>query len=74
MPPSPPRGYGRDRRRHATTIRAVRRDGLVAMAGAGQVTFGDVVVKHGARKILRLYHDQVLSGFSCAFAGALTLI
>ena len=74
MPPAPPRGYGRDRRRHATTILAVRRDGQVAMAGDGQVTFGDVVVKHGARKIRRLYDDQVLAGFAGAVADALTLI
>ncbi len=61
-------------RRHATTILAVMRDGRVALAGDGQVTFGDVVVKHGARKIRRLHDGQVLAGFAGAVADALTLI
>lgn len=74
MVPSYATGYGRDGRRHATTVLAVRRGGQVAMAGDGQVTFGDVVVKHGARKIRRLYDDQVLAGFAGAVADALTLI
>lgn len=56
-----------------TTIIAVHRDGRVAMAGDGQVTFGEVVVKHKARKIRRLYRDQVLAGFAGAVADALTL-
>lgn len=61
-------------RRHGTTILAVRRDGAVALAGDGQVTFGDVVVKHSARKIRLLYDGQVLAGFAGAVADALTLI
>ncbi len=61
-------------RRHATTILAVQRAGRVALAGDGQVTFGDVVVKHGARKIRRLHDGQVLAGFAGAVADALTLI
>ena len=59
---------------HATTILAVKRGGQVALAGDGQVTLGDVVVKHGARKIRRLHDGQVLAGFAGAVADALTLI
>lgn len=61
-------------RRHGTTILAVRRGETVALAGDGQVTFGDVVVKHSARKIRLLYDGQVLAGFAGAVADALTLI
>ena len=61
-------------RAHATTILAVKRGGSVAIAGDGQVTFGDVVLKHGARKIRRLHDGQVLAGFAGAVADALTLI
>lgn len=61
-------------RMHATTILAVKRGGSVAIAGDGQVTFGDVVLKHGARKIRRLHDGQVLTGFAGAVADALTLI
>ncbi|HEX8227739.1 MAG TPA: ATP-dependent protease subunit HslV [Chloroflexia bacterium] len=57
----------------STTILAVRRDNSVAMAGDGQVTIGDVVMKHSARKIRRLYKDRVLAGFAGAVADALTL-
>ena len=60
-------------RLRATTILAVRRDGAVALAGDGQVTLGDVVLKHGARKIRTLYEGQVLAGFAGAVADALTL-
>lgn len=60
-------------RLHATTILAVRRDGAVALAGDGQVTLGDVILKHGARKIRTLYDGQVLAGFAGAVADALTL-
>jgi ATP-dependent HslUV protease subunit HslV len=56
-----------------TTILAVRRQGQVAMAGDGQVTVGEVVLKHTARKIRTLYHDRVLAGFAGAVADALTL-
>ncbi len=52
---------------------AVRRDGKVAMAGDGQVTFGNTVLKHRAKKIRRLYKGQVLVGFAGATADALTL-
>ena len=52
---------------------AVRRGGRVAIAGDGQITTGDVVLKHGARKVRTLYHDQVIAGFAGSVADALTL-
>jgi ATP-dependent HslUV protease subunit HslV len=58
---------------HATTVLGVRRDGVVALAGDGQVTVGDVVLKHGARKIRPLADGLVLAGFAGAVADALTL-
>lgn len=58
---------------HATTILAVRRGTDVAMAGDGQVTVGDVVMKHTARKIRRLANGQVLAGFAGSTADALSL-
>jgi len=58
---------------HATTILCVRRDGSVAMAGDGQVTFGATVVKATARKIRTLHHDQVLAGFAGSTADAFAL-
>ena len=57
----------------STTILGVRRHGVVAMAGDGQVTVGDVVLKHGARKIRMLYDGAVIAGFAGAVADALTL-
>jgi ATP-dependent HslUV protease, peptidase subunit HslV len=57
----------------STTILGVLRDGVVAMAGDGQVTVGDVVLKHGARKIRTLYDGAVIAGFAGAVADALTL-
>src|SRR6476620_5109544 len=57
----------------ATTILAVRRGVTVTMAGDGQVTIGDVVMKHSARKIRKLYRERVLAGFAGAVADALTL-
>ena len=56
-----------------TTILAVLRGGTVTMAGDGQVTIGDVVMKHSARKIRKLYKDRVLAGFAGAVADALAL-
>jgi ATP-dependent HslUV protease subunit HslV len=61
-------------RPHATTILAVARENSVAMAGDGQVTFGDVVLKHGARKIRTLRDGTIIAGFAGAVADALTLI
>ncbi|MGD0093028.1 MAG: dihydropteroate synthase [Planctomycetota bacterium] len=60
-------------RPHATTIVGVRRAGMVAIAGDGQVTVGDVVMKHRAAKVRRLHRDTVLAGFAGAVADALTL-
>ncbi len=56
-----------------TTILCVRRDARVAMAGDGQVTFGQTILKANARKIRRLYHDRVLAGFAGGTADAFTL-
>ena len=56
-----------------TTICCVRRDNLVALGGDGQVTLGPTVMKHGARKIRRLYQDKVLAGFAGSTADAFTL-
>ncbi len=56
-----------------TTIVAVSRGGRVAMAGDGQVTLGNTILKHTARKIRRLYEDRVLAGFAGATADAITL-
>ena len=58
---------------HATTVLAIRREGRVVMAGDGQVTMGATVVKAGARKVRRLYHERVLAGFAGATADAFTL-
>ena len=57
----------------ATTVICVRRDGLVAMAGDGQVTVGNTVMKHGAAKVRRLYHDKILAGFAGSAADAFAL-
>jgi ATP-dependent HslUV protease subunit HslV len=62
-----------DGRIHGTTVLAVRRDGVVAMAADGQITVGDVVMKHTARKVRRLYKGKVLGGFAGAAADAITL-
>jgi len=58
---------------HGTTIVSVRRGALVALGGDGQVTLGNIVVKATARKVRRLYRDQVLAGFAGATADAFTL-
>ena len=58
---------------HGTTILAVRRDGKVVVAGDGQVSFGQTVLKHTAHKVRKLYHDRVVAGFAGATADAFTL-
>lgn len=59
---------------HATTICAVRHNGKGAIAGDGQVTFGNsMIMKHSAKKVRRLYRGQVLAGFAGSVADALTL-
>lgn len=56
-----------------TTILCVRRDGKVAIGGDGQVTFGNTVLKHNAKKIRRMFNDKIIAGFSGATADAFTL-
>lgn len=59
---------------HATTIFAIRHQGAAAIAGDGQVTFGNqMIMKHGAKKVRRLYKGQVLAGFAGSVADAITL-
>lgn len=58
---------------HGTTILSVRRGKQVAIGGDGQVTMGDTIVKGNARKIRRIYHDQIMAGFAGATADAFTL-
>jgi ATP-dependent HslUV protease subunit HslV len=57
----------------STTVLCVRRGGHVVMAGDGQVTLGEGVVKHNARKIRRLYQDKILAGFAGSTADAFSL-
>lgn len=57
----------------ATTVICVRRDGQVAMAGDGQVTVGNTIMKHGAAKVRRLYHDKIIAGFAGSAADAFAL-
>ena len=59
---------------HATTIVAVRKNGKTAIAGDGQVTFGEhTIMKANARKVRTLYHDKILAGFAGSVADAFTL-
>lgn len=59
---------------HATTIVAVRQKGKTAIAGDGQVTFGQsAIMKSTARKVRRLYHGKVVAGFAGSVADAFTL-
>jgi len=59
---------------HGTTIVAIRREGKVAVAGDGQVTFGNsMVMKHGAKKVRKMYNNQVVTGFAGSVADAFTL-
>jgi len=58
---------------HATTVLAVRRGDRAVMASDGQVTLGQSVVKHQARKVRRLYHDKVLAGFAGTAADGFAL-
>ena len=57
----------------ATTILCVRKGSKVAIAGDGQVTVGNTVMKHGAAKVRRLYHDRILAGFAGSAADAFAL-
>jgi len=58
---------------HSTTILAVRHREKAVLAGDGQVTFGQTVVKQGARKIRRLYNDRILAGFAGSAADSFAL-
>lgn len=57
----------------STTILALRHKGEVVVAGDGQVSFGQTVMKHKARKVRRLYHNKIITGFAGSTADALTL-
>src|SRR4051794_4201978 len=60
-------------RMRSTTVLCVRRDNKVVMAADGQVTLGEGVIKHNARKIRRLYQDKILAGFAGSTADAFSL-
>ena len=62
-----------DIKMHGTTIIAIRHKEKVVVAGDGQVTFDQTIIKHGARKVRRLYHNRVIVGFAGATADAFTL-
>lgn len=83
MPPTPFRArrtrsthdfsLGEGRRIRSTTVVCVRRGGSVVMAADGQVTLGDAILKHTARKVRRLYEGKVLAGFAGSTADAFSL-
>ena len=58
----------------STTVLLVRRDGRVALAGDGQVTIGETVMKASAKKVRRLYNDKILAGFAGATGDAFALL
>ena len=58
---------------HGTTIVSVRRGNKVVIGGDGQVSMGNTIMKGNARKVRRLYHDQVIAGFAGGTADAFTL-
>lgn len=58
---------------HGTTVLAIRKDGQMVMASDGQVTLGDTVVKHQAKKVRRIYQNRILTGFAGSTADAFTL-
>jgi ATP-dependent HslUV protease subunit HslV len=58
---------------HSTTIICVRKDGKVALAGDGQVTLGDTVIKHGAKKIRRLFNNKIIAAFAGSSADSFAL-
>src|SRR5436190_1381403 len=70
LAPEKPRKISKIR---STTVLCVRRDGKVVMASDGQVTLGEGVIKHSAKKIRRLYNDKVLAGFAGSTADAFNL-
>lgn len=58
---------------HGTTIVSVRRNGLVAVGGDGQVTLGHTVIKANARKVRRIYNNKIIAGFAGSTSDAFTL-
>jgi ATP-dependent HslUV protease subunit HslV len=58
----------------STTVLLVRRNGKTAVAGDGQVTLGDTVIKGNARKVRRIHNDQIIVGFAGATADAFSLL
>lgn len=58
---------------HGTTILAVRHNGKLAVAGDGQVTLNNAIIKHHAKKVRRVYNDKIIVGFAGATADALNL-
>ena len=64
---------GRKRLIRSTTVLSVRKDGKVVMAGDGQVTLGEHVIKHNARKVRRMFNDKILGGFAGSTADAFSL-
>jgi ATP-dependent HslUV protease, peptidase subunit HslV len=58
---------------HGTTILSVRKDNKVVIAGDGQVTLGESVIKHNAKKVRRLFNEKILAGFAGSTADALSL-
>src|SRR5207253_916931 len=62
-----------DAQMHGTTVLCVRKDNKVVLIADGQVTMGDHVMKHAARKTRRLYNDKVVAGFAGSTADAITL-
>lgn len=69
----PPLDLGGGRRVRSTTVLCIKRGGAMVMAADGQVTLGETVMKHSARKIRRLYNDKVLAGFAGSTADAFSL-
>ena len=61
------------RKMHGTTVLCVRKDNKVVVAGDGQVTLGESVIKHNAKKVRRLYNEKILAGFAGSTADALSL-
>ena len=59
---------------HSTTVVGILKDGKAALGADGQVSFGNTVLKHSAKKVRRLYHDKILTGFAGATADAFTLL
>ena len=67
------RTEGKMQQMHGTTILSVRKDNKVVVAGDGQVTMGESIIKHNAKKVRRLYEGKVLAGFAGSTADALSL-